>query len=267
MLYVTSGKLIFNSWRELRSLAKAVEHEGIIVGSLDSVKLIRIQMIREMDEIQSAELAEDNAVRRYSITITSNELHFPSGADTISSIVTITATPHPAISARQNLSNVAKVAAWSYARVAILYFIAMIVTWVPSSANRLYTLMHPEEVNLGLEYTSVIVLPMQGFWNGLIYVYTNKGEVKRGWRFVKNVRLRERALDMPGIVVGWVSGLFGFCGLWIRGLKNKGKGKRETGLDEGAISRRLSGRGCVRGVVSGGESLLELREMVGSDWV
>ncbi|KAM3070488.1 hypothetical protein ACMFMG_010311 [Clarireedia jacksonii] len=267
ILYIISGKRIFNSWRELHDLAKAVEDQGISVGSLDSVKSIRVQMTREVNEIQVAGLAEENAVRRYSITITSSELHLPSVADAISSTVTSTAVPHSAMSACPKCSNAAKAAAWSYARVAILYFIAMMVTWVPSSANRLYTLLHPGEVNLGLEYTSVIVLPMQGFWNGLIYVYTNRGEVKTGWRFMKGGRLKSWSVDMLGMIAGWVSGFLGLFDVDDRGLGNRSKGKKNMGLNEGVISRRLSSKGGVRVAVSGGESLLELREMVGSDWV
>lgn len=41
-----------------------------------------------------------------------------------------------------------------YARVAFLFFIALLITWVPSSVNRAYALAHPEHINFGLNYTS-----------------------------------------------------------------------------------------------------------------
>lgn len=65
-------------------------------------------------------------------------------------------------------------AAWSYARCALLFFTALLVTWIPSTANRVYSLARPGEVCLGLQYASALVLPLQGFWNGLIYLATTR---------------------------------------------------------------------------------------------
>ncbi|KAK7967403.1 uncharacterized protein PG986_001680 [Apiospora aurea] len=64
-------------------------------------------------------------------------------------------------------------ATWSYAKCALLFFTAMLVTWIPSSANRLYSLVHPGEISYPLEIMSAIVLPLQGFWNALIYMVTS----------------------------------------------------------------------------------------------
>lgn len=61
-------------------------------------------------------------------------------------------------------------AAWSYTKCALLFFTAMLVTWIPSSANRLYSLTHHREVSIPLEFMSVLVLPLQGFWNCLVYI-------------------------------------------------------------------------------------------------
>lgn len=60
-------------------------------------------------------------------------------------------------------------AAWSYTKCALLFFTAMLVTWIPSSANRLYSLTHNRTTSVPLEFMSVIVLPLQGFWNCLVY--------------------------------------------------------------------------------------------------
>jgi hypothetical protein len=61
-------------------------------------------------------------------------------------------------------------AAWSYTKCALLFFTAMLVTWIPSSANRLYSLTHDRSTSVPLEFMSVLVLPLQGFWNCLVYV-------------------------------------------------------------------------------------------------
>lgn len=64
-------------------------------------------------------------------------------------------------------------AAWSYTKVAMLFFTAMLVTWIPSSANRLYSLAVSGQISLPLEYMSAFVLPLQGFWNAIIYCTTS----------------------------------------------------------------------------------------------
>ncbi len=64
-------------------------------------------------------------------------------------------------------------AAWSYTKCAILFFTAMLVAWIPSSANRVYSVVHTDEASLPLEYMSALVLPLQGLWNTVIYMVTS----------------------------------------------------------------------------------------------
>lgn len=83
-------------------------------------------------------------------------------------------------------------AAWAYTKYAMLFFVALLVTWVshlfrspfsgllfkymadleqvPSTVNRVYALVYPDVSNFGLNYASSFVLPLQGFWNSLIYM-------------------------------------------------------------------------------------------------
>jgi hypothetical protein len=72
-------------------------------------------------------------------------------------------------------------AIWSYTKVAMLFFFAMMVTWIPSSANRVYSVVHPGEVSLTLEYISAFVLPLQGFWNAIIYAVTSLQACRKVW--------------------------------------------------------------------------------------
>jgi len=60
----------------------------------------------------------------------------------------------------------------------------MLVTWIPSSANRLYSVVNDGEVSLGLEYAAAFVLPLQGFWNALIYTTTSLAACKAFWHRV-----------------------------------------------------------------------------------
>jgi hypothetical protein len=70
-------------------------------------------------------------------------------------------------------------AAWSYAKVALLFFTAMLVTWIPSTANRVYSVVNPDYISPSLQFASAFVLPLQGFWNAVIYTTTS-------WRACRN---------------------------------------------------------------------------------
>ena len=61
-------------------------------------------------------------------------------------------------------------AAKSYALCCSLFFLSLLVTWIPSSVFRVYTLFHPGNSNFGMAYSTGLVLPLMGFWNALIYV-------------------------------------------------------------------------------------------------
>ena len=79
-------------------------------------------------------------------------------------------------------------AVWNYTKCAILFFTALLVTWIPSSANRVYSVIYPNRMSWPLEYLSATVLPLQGFWNCLIYITTSWTAVRlmfsdlRSWR-------------------------------------------------------------------------------------
>ncbi|RAK80441.1 Nnf1-domain-containing protein [Aspergillus fijiensis CBS 313.89] len=45
-------------------------------------------------------------------------------------------------------------AAWAYSKYAILFFIALLITWVPSTANRVYSLVLPHKASFELNYIS-----------------------------------------------------------------------------------------------------------------
>ncbi|KAI9155239.1 Cytochrome P450 monooxygenase astJ [Paramyrothecium foliicola] len=76
---------------------------------------------------------------------------------------------------------------WAYTKCAILFFTAILVTWIPSSTNRFYSLVHDGKSSLALEFMSAFVLPLQGFWNAIIYIVTS-------WNAVSNLagHLRQR---------------------------------------------------------------------------
>jgi hypothetical protein len=87
-------------------------------------------------------------------------------------------------------------AAWSYTKCAVLFFTALLVTWIPSSANRVYAFTHDNESLLALEFMSALVLPLQGFWNAVIYAVTSWNACKSAWARVISAtgRLTDRIL-------------------------------------------------------------------------
>ncbi|PKS09836.1 hypothetical protein jhhlp_004459 [Lomentospora prolificans] len=85
-----------------------------------------------------------------------------------------TVIPRPATERKERRASYQRQsAAWAYAKYAILFFTAIFVTWIPSSANRIYTFINKEEASLPLEYIASFVLTLQGFWNCLIYIRTS----------------------------------------------------------------------------------------------
>ncbi|KAL4903509.1 hypothetical protein BDW74DRAFT_169008 [Aspergillus multicolor] len=50
-------------------------------------------------------------------------------------------------------------ATWAYTKYAMLFFVALLVTWVPSTINRVYAFARPETPNFGLNYASAFLKP------------------------------------------------------------------------------------------------------------
>lgn len=88
-------------------------------------------------------------------------------------------------------------AAWAYTKCSILFFTVILITWVPSSANRVYSVIHTRESSTPLEFMSAFVLPLQGFWNALIYVVTSWKACKTLWT---DIRYASRRPDVTEIV-------------------------------------------------------------------
>jgi hypothetical protein len=61
----------------------------------------------------------------------------------------------------------------AYLRTSFVFAISVLVTWTPSSINRVYTLVYPQRFNYGLNVASAVVLPLQGVWNTVIYCATS----------------------------------------------------------------------------------------------
>lgn len=98
--------------------------------------------------------------------------------------VKISAAPRPSIlhhastDYKQQRKNKAAVeankAAFGYTKVASLFFVSLLVTWVPSSINRVYSLIYPESISVPYAFAAGVVLSLMGFWNSVIYITTSR---------------------------------------------------------------------------------------------
>ncbi|KAL9097300.1 MAG: hypothetical protein Q9165_000727 [Trypethelium subeluteriae] len=118
-------------------------------------------------------------------------------------------SPPPAILRMRSLTREAaneeiNAEAWLYARVAILFFIALLITWivtwqVPSSVNRVYALVAPHKFNFALNFVASLVFPLQAFWNVIVYVVTSQTACRKTWDDIRMWRPRTTAnIARPG---------------------------------------------------------------------
>lgn len=119
------------------------------------------------------------AMHRYSITITSSR-------DRV--VQAPTRLPNM-LSRSSNMDRIK----WAYTKVAILFAVSIFITWVPSSVNRVYGLRYPEDPSYFLNIGSALVLPLQGFWNTIIYFTTSLSVCRGVW-----ARFRSRAESTGG---------------------------------------------------------------------
>jgi hypothetical protein len=224
-IYLRAGTVIYQKRRQLRNLGGI---DSDLVPESPFAMLTGIQVTREIacSTPERRSLSEGNArglpsaaFRAYSVTIeggsTANTLQDsrtkigPSPLQRENSGKT--ARPDGQDS-RRSTSTEASSATWAYTKYAMLFFIALLVTWVglvevhyslkivlgsfrvlicstlqvPSTINRVYSLARPNDFNFSLNYASSFVLPLQGFWNSLIYVSISWPAFKLLWSDIHN---------------------------------------------------------------------------------
>ncbi|GAP87585.2 putative G-protein coupled receptor [Rosellinia necatrix] len=162
-IYIRAGREIYKKRSQLRSL-DSNSHGG---NDIDIYKLTG------REPVQGLETAPIPESRAYSVTVSSTRDPPPAMAASVDA-----STNTANAGARRRRNHDASSAAWAYTKCAMLFFTALLVTWIPSSANRVYTIAHQGENVVALEILSAIVLPLQGFWNAMIYIVTSWGAVK-----------------------------------------------------------------------------------------
>jgi hypothetical protein len=131
----------------------------------------------------------------------------------------------------------------AYLRTSFVFAISILVTWTPSSINRVYSLIYPARTSYGLNLAGAVVLPLQGLWNAIIFAATS-------WRILGE-EVRERR-------VRWGFGAAG--GDRLGGGHGGGEGG-EGRRGEGGLGGQGATSGGGGGFRSRRESVLEGREL------
>jgi len=162
-IYLSAGRVVLQ-WR--RQLLKYSEERA-----------------REVEISNRSEPSSPGIVKTTEVHITTEPAQLPntnsqpsldSNEAGLSSVSRSYSAPYNNRNARLSITSIdANRAAVSYCKCALLFFIAALVTWVPSTVNRVVTLVHPDDKIFALNYASGLVLPLQGFWNAIIYIFTS----------------------------------------------------------------------------------------------
>ncbi|CEJ62116.1 hypothetical protein PMG11_10626 [Penicillium brasilianum] len=218
-IYLRAGSAIYQKRRELRTLDTfdTLETEiatlaGIQVTSEIACSTPERQSVADpnVDIPVPARSFSSSHLSPYSVTIEGGMMDeistYQNSEERLPSIQAPSTNPGPRLSVSQKacrsnsadmysqqrgINREASSAAWAYTKYAMLFFIALLVTWVPSTVNRVYALARPDDFSFGLNYAASFVLPLQGFWNSLIYVNISWPAFKTLWR---DMRLKAQGL-------------------------------------------------------------------------
>ncbi|CAH0015302.1 unnamed protein product [Clonostachys rhizophaga] len=83
----------------------------------------------------------------------------------------------------------------AYLRTSFLFALSVLVTWIPSSMNRIHSWLAGESP---FEYhvATAAVLPLQGLWNAVIFFVTSSRGIKKGWVEMRDPRARGDSISV-----------------------------------------------------------------------
>ncbi|KAJ2996692.1 hypothetical protein NUW58_g891 [Xylaria curta] len=207
-IYIRAGGQIYKKRRQLRKLdSSSTGGNDLEMYKLEEaypVKTMEISVVSESvtqpkvdvqpsrDPNSKAD-SDPKTPTTYSITICSDREPRPVVPSSIDPPAN-TAQAKAQAKAKRRKNHEASSAVWAYTKCAILFFTALLVTWLPSSANRVYSVVHGGDTVVVLEILGAIVLPLQGFWNAVIYAVTSWAAVKL---FFSELIHRTRHSNLP----------------------------------------------------------------------
>ncbi|PMD52941.1 uncharacterized protein K444DRAFT_497530, partial [Hyaloscypha bicolor E] len=170
-IYIIIGRGIFQQQRTLRSFVGPLQNACPGLNSHKNTNAIIIDVMSGVSTSNFSHLREQNHGESYlpptrqfnQISINTNSM--------------VQSQPH-GVSTAECITNRTL---WSYFRCSFLFFIALVVTWIPSSINRIYSIANPGSSNYGLNFAGSLVLPLQGFWNAILYIAISTSACKELW--------------------------------------------------------------------------------------
>jgi len=176
-IYVRIGFVVMQSEREMRSIDNSVgdlsTHTDMALHKASVPNDATTQDTTAFENGLRFESSQPHPQHQHTSSTSNAPRH--SSLKKGASIITIgTATTLTPSTRRPRLSA----AAAQYFKCAILFFIALIITWIPSTINRVHAFVNPDFVSFKLNMVAATVLPLQGFWNALIYIMTSKGATR-----------------------------------------------------------------------------------------
>lgn len=199
LIYLRAGRTIYNKRKQLHNITpietesdayttakttevcvttEVVDHTGGVVAP----SAVADRHRRGSSVATSSNPQQSQGMAAYSVMISADIENQPHNEGVVIQAGATTAVKN-GITAQQRRKNLeAHNAAWSYTKCAILFFTAILITWIPSSANRAYSVINGGRSILGLEYAAAFVLPLQGLWNCVIYITTSMTGCKTYFR-------------------------------------------------------------------------------------
>ncbi|KAF4994047.1 hypothetical protein FGRMN_6081 [Fusarium graminum] len=212
-IYIRAGHTIYRKRKELDGFSST--DQELTYGNGDHLGTIKTTEVSVTTEVLTPDAIQLQSMSRqapdpsnpsangvYSVQITAQPNSGDSGEEVIPIQQQQTRTSIQVPSQQQQQRSVGSMArkrnrelnnaAWQYTKCALLFFTAILITWVPSSSNRVYSVFHPQSSSHALEFMSAFVLPLQGFWNALIYAVTS-------WSACKNLMSDIRTGRRPDV--------------------------------------------------------------------
>jgi hypothetical protein len=117
----------------------------------------------------------------------------------------------------------------AYLRTSFVFALSVLVTWTPSSINRVYALSNPNSPSYPLNLASAIVLPLQGVWNAVIFFTTSWKVLSEEWQKLRpKWTARRRLADGNGACGDRYDGPFGRGSGFPSAKSHAAFGKRST---------------------------------------
>ncbi|KAF2735095.1 hypothetical protein EJ04DRAFT_492119 [Polyplosphaeria fusca] len=198
-IYIAAGRKIFQKRSILRSFSRNAAQEAqpsrtsfsSTIGLSNPVltpppqssssRFSRVNWAGANLTIPGATNSQDENARTYQVSVTA--------APSVSDIEIGRSRPVSygrAPATPRRLARDGNTAAWGYFKVAFLMFAALFIVWVPSTINRLQQFAQKGQPIFGLNLASALVLPLQGFWNAMVYISTTWPEIKRAHAEVRS---------------------------------------------------------------------------------